>query len=39
MEKKNNGLIAVTIILGVLLITSIGYIIYSNKDNLNDNKN
>ena len=38
MEKKNNGLMVVTIILGVLLIASIGYIIYSNQDNLKDNK-
>ena len=38
MEKKNNGLMVVTITLGVLLIASIGYIIYSNQDNLKDNK-
>lgn len=38
MEKKNNSLVVVTIILVVLLIVSIGYILYSNKDNLKDNK-
>ena len=36
-EKKNNRLPIITIVLAVLLIASVSYTIYSNKDVKKDN--